>query len=102
MRVAYPSTVNALKDAYRASGTLDKVIDFYGIRGVSKGTLSRIMRGMDGVSAESEAEVRRALELVPSNGAPCLRPRLPLDPALRIAKLQALLRQAEAELQEVA
>jgi hypothetical protein len=29
-----------------------------------------------------------------------IRPRLPRDPALRIAKLQALLRQAEAELQE--
>jgi hypothetical protein len=29
-----------------------------------------------------------------------IRPRLPLDPALRIAKLSALLRQAEAELQE--
>ena len=31
-----------------------------------------------------------------------LRPRLPRDPQARIAKLQALLRQAEAELQEAA
>lgn len=38
----------------------------------------------------------------PQPGKADIRPRLPIDPALRIAKLQALLRQAEAELKDVA
>jgi hypothetical protein len=45
------------------------------------------------------ADERVTLRNVPrSSGQIDIRPRLPIDPALRIAKLSALLRQAEAEL----
>lgn len=100
MRVALPSTVAAVKKAHKRLKTLGAVIDAYDVP-VSKGTLSRILRGAEGVSVNSDVAVRRALG-VGSTDKPCLRPRLPIDPALRIAKLTALLRQAEAELQESA
>ena len=97
MRVALHSTTKALSEARLRCGTLDAVIAVHGIQGVSKGTLSRILRGVEGVSQESERTVREALN-VERKRPPCFRPRLDREPRRRIAQLERLMEQAENEL----
>jgi hypothetical protein len=97
MRLPLPSTVKSLSKAYRRHRTLDAVIRVYGIQGVSKGTLSRILRQTGGVSWESEKIVRLALG---SSGKRLsyLRPCLSHDPRRRLAQLTRLTEQAQAEI----
>lgn len=63
MRIARHTTVTALTAAKNRHGTLDALVTNLGLLGlVSKGTLSRILRG-ESVSRESEMLVRHALGL---------------------------------------
>jgi len=63
MCVPVPSTKDALLEAHKRLRTLDAVISHCEV-GVSKGTLSRILRG-ESISYRAENEVRRGLNLPP-------------------------------------
>lgn len=60
MRTARRSTVLAVAEAHKRLRSFDAVIENFGLS-VSKGTLSRILRSVEGVSVEAEREVRSAL-----------------------------------------
>jgi hypothetical protein len=97
-----PSTAKALK--LRQNGqTLRMLCRDLGFPETQAPVLSDVLRNVPGCcSLARENELRVALGLLPRTRRRYLRPCLPLDPQARIAKLTALLRQAEAELQEAA
>lgn len=73
MRTASHSTVEALLAAKRKFHSYDALVEHYGITKVSKGTLSRIVKGQS-VSRDAENHVRAILGLKPFmvEAQPCI------------------------------